>query len=344
MAPRLPRLPKVVSRPIGTVTRLANTPMGNAGSYRPVYGTHLLDRVINGPRSLEDAVADKVILITGASSGIGLATAEKIGAARGTVILVARGREKLEEAQAAVEAVGGTAHVHPTDLSDLEAIDQLADDVIAAYGRVDVLVNNAGRSIRRSVALSYDRFHDFERTMQLNYFAPLRLILKLLPGMRERKSGHVINVSSIGVQTRVPRFGAYIASKSALDTLSDAIQAEAHDDNVRFTTVHMPLVRTPMIAPTTLYDKFPTLTPEQAADVLANAIVYRPRRLGSPIGQVAAFADALNPQVMDAVRNRGYHLFPDSKAAKGKPDPQHSDAEIGRAGETFARMTRGIHW
>jgi len=353
MAPRLPRIVKdpvgAVSRlassaaaPVTTVTRLANTPMGNPGSHRPVYGIHLLDRVVNGSRSLEQAVDGKIIVITGGSSGIGLATAERIGQAGGTVVLVARGRENLDEAAALVEQAGGTAHVRPTDLSDLEAIDALADELLATHGRVDVLVNNAGRSIRRSIALSYDRFHDFERTMQLNYFAPLRLILKLLPGMRERGDGHVINVSSIGVQTKVPRFGAYIASKAALDTLSDAIQAESHDDGVRFTTVHMPLVRTPMIAPTTLYKRFPTLTPEQAADVLAHAIVYRPRRLGSPIGHIAALADALNPQLVDIVRNRGYHLFPDSKAAKGLADGK--PPEIGRRGEAFARVTRGIHW
>ena len=154
---------------------------------------------------------------------------------------------------------GGTAHVYPCDLSDMDAIAAMADKVLADLGGVDVLINNAGRSIRRSLALSYDRIHDYQRTMQLNYLGAVQLILKFIPGMRERGYGHIVNVSSVGVQTRAPRFGAYIASKAALDSLCDALQAEVVTDDVKFTTVHMALVRTPMIGPTTMYDKFPAL-------------------------------------------------------------------------------------
>src|SRR5581483_8554152 len=175
----------------------------------------------------------------------------------------------------------------------------------------------AGRSIRRSLELSYNRIHDYQRTMQLNYLGAVQLILKFVPGMRERGFGQVINLSSAGVQTRAPRFGAYIASKAALDTLCDSLQAETVSDGVRFTTVYMALVKTPMISPTKGYDRFPTLAPAQAAGVLADAIVNRPRRLSPPFGQFAAFADAVNPMIMDFVRNRAFTLFDDSAAAQG---------------------------
>lgn len=180
--------------------------------------------------------------------------------------------------------------------------------------------------------------------MQLNYFAPVRLMLGLLPGMRARKFGHVINVSSIGVQTKVPRFGAYIASKAALDTLSDAFQAETQDENVRFSTIHMSLVRTPMIAPTTLYNRFPTLSPKQAADVICEAITDRPRRISPPFGRFASFADAISPEIMDTVRNRGFKMFPDSKAAKSKPPKPEEEAELTTTRRAFVEATRGVHW
>ena len=225
----------------------------------------------------------------------------------------------------------------------MDAIAAMADQVLNEVGAVDILINNAGRSIRRSLELSYDRIHDYQRTMQLNYLGAVQLILKFIPGMRERGFGHIVNVSSVGVQTRAPRFGAYIASKAALDSLCDSLQAETVNDGVRFTTVHMALVRTPMISPTTLYDKFPALTPDQAAGVIADAIVHRPRRASSPFGQFAAVADAVNPAVMDRVRNRAFAMFGDSHAAKG--DESASDSpQFDKRSETFVRATRGIHW
>ncbi len=203
-------------------------------------------------------------MVTGASSGIGKAAAMKIADAGGIVLLVARTPEKLEATKDQIEAGGGIAHVHPCDLSDFDDIERMAEEALEQHGHVDVLVNNAGRSIRRSVALSYDRPHDFERTMQLNYLGAVRLILKVLPVMRERKSGQIINISSIGVQTNMPRFSAYVASKSALDAFSRCIASEIVDDKVAITTINMPLVRTPMIAPTKMYDRFPTITPDEA--------------------------------------------------------------------------------
>ncbi|MGN6608395.1 MAG: SDR family NAD(P)-dependent oxidoreductase [Jatrophihabitans sp.] len=336
----LQQLAGIAGKPVGAVSHLLNRPT-TSGRHRPFYGLNVIDAIRGG--TLEDAVRGRTTMITGASSGIGLATALKIGEAGGEVVLVARGREKLEETAAAVDAAGGKAHVYPCDLSDMDAIGEMAAKVISDLGGVDILINNAGRSIRRSLELSYDRFHDYQRTMTLNYFAPVRLMLALLPGMRERQFGHVINVSSIGVQTRMPRFGAYIASKAALDTLSDSWQAETHSDNVRFSTVHMVLVRTPMIEATTIYQKFPTLSPEEAADVLCETVIHRPRRVSPPFGQVAAFADAISPQIMDAVRNRGYRLFGDSQAARGELAAPTAE-QVTREGRLFAEITRGTHW
>lgn len=334
MHPVLKQLRRSAMRSAGSVAKLSSQPLAIA---------ERLGGLTGGGRTLEDAVRDRVVLVTGASSGIGEAVSLRLGAAGATVILVARRADRLAAAQAAIEARGGIAHVHPCDLTDLEAVDRLVADVLNRHDHVDVLVNNAGRSIRRSVHLSYDRFHDYERTMQLNYFAPVRLMLRLLPGMRERRRGQIVNISSAGVQTRVPRFSGYIASKAALDTFSDAVQAEVLEDRVRFTTIHMPLVRTPMISPTKLYRRFPALTPEEAAELVCRAIVHRPRRISPPFGHAAAVADALSPQLMDAVRNRGYRMFPDSPATANQV-PTEGDGDVSTAAAAFAQATRGVHW
>ncbi|HEY3717001.1 MAG TPA: SDR family oxidoreductase [Jatrophihabitantaceae bacterium] len=299
-------------------------------------------------RALARAVQDKVVLITGASSGIGRATALKVGAAGGTVLLVARTPEKLEQTRADVEASGGTAHVYRCDLADLADVERLAKDVLEQHGRVDVLINNAGRSIRRSIALSYDRFHDYERTMQLNYFGAVRLILSLLPTMRTstdgRRGGQIINVSSIGVQTNTPRFSAYVASKAALDAFSRCIASEVIDDGVHITTIHMPLVRTPMIAPTKMYDRFPAITPSDAADMIAKAIVRRPKKVATTLGNVGELSYAVAPKAVDSVLNVAYKLFPDSKAARGGTERDRPADEPSSEGVAFAHLMRGIHW
>jgi NAD(P)-dependent dehydrogenase (short-subunit alcohol dehydrogenase family) len=333
-------LTSLVEKPIAAVSNLVNTP-NSAGRYRPFYLRNLLDAVQG--RTLDDAVDGTITLITGGSSGIGEAAAKKIAEAGGEVVLVARTLGNLEKVADEIRSDGGTAHVYPCDLSDMDAIATMADQVLADLGGVDILINNAGRSIRRSLELSYDRIHDYQRTMQLNYLGAVQLILKFIPGMRERDFGQIINVSSVGVQTRAPRFGAYIASKAALDSLCDALQAEVVDDDIKFTTVHMALVRTPMISPTTMYDKFPALTPDQAAGVITDAIVHRPRRASSPFGQFAAVADAINPAVMDRVRNRAFGMFSDSDAAKGA-ESKTGTSDFDARSETFVRATRGIHW
>jgi len=333
-------LTALVEKPIAAVSSLLNTP-NSAGRYRPFYLQNVVDALTG--HTLEDAVRDKTILITGGSSGIGEATAKKLAAAGGELVLVARTPEKLESVAEDIRDAGGTAHVYPCDLTDTDAIASMADEVLADRGHVDILINNAGRSIRRSLELSYDRIHDYQRTMQLNYLGAVQLILKFVPGMRERGFGQIINMSSAGVQTRAPRFGAYIASKAALDTLCDSLQAETIGDGVRFTTVYMALVKTPMISPTKVYDKFPTLTPDQAAGVLADAIVHRPRRVSPPFGQFASLADSVNPMLMDFVRNRAFTMFDDSAAAQGDEKGDET-TKFDKRSEAFVRATRGIHW
>jgi NAD(P)-dependent dehydrogenase (short-subunit alcohol dehydrogenase family) len=311
-----------------------------------------LARRLRGGVTLEKAVRGRVVLVTGASSGIGRSAAFKIADAGGIVLLVARTPEKLELTKEQIEAGGGIAHIHRADLSDPDDIDRMAAEVLEQHGHVDVLVNNAGRSIRRSIALSYDRPHDFERTIQLNYLGAVRLMLKLLPVMRRRKSGHIINISSIGVQTNTPRFSAYVASKAALDAFSRSIASEIIDDNVHITTIHMPLVRTPMIAPTKMYDRFPTITPEQAADLICDAIIHKPKRIATPLGTIGQILYAINPKSIDYILNTAYHLFPDSSAAKGErkeeprerrvPEPARESASDRQV--LFANLMRGIHW
>jgi len=313
-----------------------------------------LVRRVRGRASLEAAVRGRIVMVTGASSGIGKAASMKIADAGGIVLLVARTAEKLEEIKATIEDRGGIAYVHAADLSDMDDIDRMADEALAQHGHVDILVNNAGRSIRRSIALSYDRFHDFERTMQLNYFGAVKLILKLLPVMRERRSGQIINVSSIGVQTNTPRFSAYVASKAALDAFSRCIGSEIVDDGVHITAIFMPLVRTPMIKPTKMYDRFPTITPDKAAEMITDAIIHKPKRIATPLGTLGQILYAINPRSIDYILNSAYKLFPDSSAAKGEkprdrtatavPATATADEEASRQQVVFASLMRGIHW
>lgn len=312
------------------------------------YWEENLDPGLPRDRTLAGAVRGKNVMITGASSGIGWATALKVGEAGGRVLLVARSTDKLAELKEEIEEAGGTAWIHPCDLSDIDDVDRMATEVLEEHGHVDILVNNAGRSIRRSVELSYDRFHDFERTIQLNYFGSLKLILRFLPGMRERKSGHIINVSSIGVQTNVPRFSSYIASKAALDAFSRSVASEVVDDGVHITSIYMPLVRTPMIAPTRMYDAFPTSSPDDAAEMITGAMINRPKKVATALGNFGELLYAVSPKTSDRVLNIGYRLFPESKAASAKAgaEPEVGQPSEGTSSEAvaFAHLLRGVHW
>jgi NAD(P)-dependent dehydrogenase (short-subunit alcohol dehydrogenase family) len=317
------------------------------------YWERNLDPDLFRERSLSRAVRDKRIVVTGASSGIGRETALKLGEAGAQVILVSRTREKLEEVAGEIERLGGTGHVHPADLADLDDIERVAQEILSEHGGVDVLVNNAGRSIRRSVAASYDRFHDFERTMRLNYFGALKLILAFLPGMRERRDGHILNVSSIGVQANTPRFSAYVASKAALDAFSRCVAPEVVSDGVSITTVYMPLVRTPMIAPTKIYDAFPTMTPDEAAQLICDGIMDRPKRLGTRLGIFGEVMYAVSPKTVDLVLNTAFKIFPDSEAARGdgqgpqaatEGDGAADDQEMSTEAIAMAYLMRGVHF
>ncbi len=292
-------------------------------------------------RSLRGHVRGKVVVVTGASSGIGHAVAIMMARAGARVMLVARGVEKLAESLDEIKMMGGKAWTYPCDVTDLEACDRLIDQIQEEHGSIDVLVNNAGRSIRRSIALSTDRFHDFERTMQLNYFGCLRLIMRVLPEMSARRKGQVINISSIGVLTNSPRFSAYVASKAALDAFSRCASAEYSGTGITFTTINMPLVRTPMIAPTKMYDNVPTITPDEAAEFVKQAVIYKPQRIATRMGLFAWMLHAVAPKIAEIVMNSAFRMFPDSSAAKGVSEDQ---AEASQEQIAFASLMRGIHW
>ena len=279
---------------IRAANRVMVTPTGLTGRYRKL-----------GPGDhASDAVRGRVIVVTGASSGIGEAAARQLGKAGAVVVLVARSADDLNRVRGEIEAAGGTAYAYPCDLTNFEAVDAMAAKVLADLGRIDVLVNNAGHSIRRRVELSEGRFHDFERLIQLNYLGAIRLTLAVLPSMRDRQSGHIVNISSWAVQVRPARFAGYVASKAALEAWADSVQGEVREDGILFTTIRMPLVRTPMIAPTKLYRRVPALSPDEAAAAIVDAIVCRPRRLRPVFSQLMDLTEQLSPRSMDRVRNR----------------------------------------
>src|SRR5438128_2564899 len=305
------------------------------------YWERNLDADLFIDRSLSGRIKDRVVLVTGASSGIGRATALKLASAGAKVMLVARGEEKLLETKKEIEAAGGRAWIYTCDVSESASCDGLVAKVLKDHGSCEYLINNAGRSIRRGIINPLDRFHDFERTMQLNYFGALRLIMGFLPTMIKHKRGHIINISSIGVLSNAPRFSAYVASKAALDSFSACAASEFVDKGVNFTSINMPLVRTPMIAPTKIYENLPTLSPEQAADLVVEAIVYKPVRIATRLGIFAAICHAAAPKLTQILLNTAFNMFPDSAAAVGKKE---GETQLSAEQIAFAQLTQGIHW
>lgn len=305
------------------------------------YWERHLDPDLHIDRSLRGTVGGKVVLVTGGSSGIGLATAHRFAEAGATVIICGRDQDKLDEACAEAKDKGHAFVAYPADLAGMADCDRFVAQLLKDHGGVDFLVNNAGRSIRRAIESSYDRFHDFERTMQLNYFGALRVTMGLLPAMVARKRGHVVNISSIGVLTNAPRFSAYVASKAALDAWTRCAASEYQDQGVTFTTINMPLVRTPMIAPTKIYNNVPTLSPEEAADLVAEACVARPVRVATRMGVAGELLHALAPKVAQIVMNTSFRMFPDSSAAHGD---KGNKPQLSAEAVALQQMMRGIHF
>ncbi len=294
-------------------------------------------------KALKKAVKNKVILITGASSGIGRASAIRLASAGARIILVARSVDQLRRVEADIREMGGDASHYPCDLNDMEQIDELVKKVLKDHLQVDILINNAGRSIRRSLELSFKRFHDFERTIQLNYYASIRLILRLAPSMLKRRQGHVINISSIAtVVGAIPRFSAYTSSKAALDAFSTGASREFYDRNIKFTTISMPLVRTPMISPTKIYKHVPALTPDQAAEMVADAVINKPRRIVPPVGLVVQFLNAIMPSIPEFFFNRTFRLFSETDAAQGKPETEEVP-ELNAKQKAVTTIFKGVY-
>src|SRR5450830_72428 len=309
------------------------------------YWERHLDPALHIDHTLRGTVAGKVVLITGGSSGIGLATAHKFAEAGAITVICGRDVDKLEEACKEAKAKGYSFIAYPADIADMADCDRFIKRLIDDHGGVDFLINNAGRSIRRAIESSYERFHDFERTMQLNYFGCLRVTMGLLPDMVAKHKGHVVNISSIGVLTNAPRFSAYVASKAALEAWARCASSEFADQGVTFTTINMPLVRTPMIAPTGLYNNVPTLAPEEAADMVAEACIFKPVRIATRLGITGQILHAVLPRVAQIAMNTAFRMFPDSGAAKGaKPGDKAIKQHLSPEAVAMQQMMRGIHF
>ncbi|BBZ08508.1 short chain dehydrogenase [Mycolicibacterium doricum] len=300
------------------------------------------------------------VIITGASSGIGRASAIAVAARGATVFALARNGAALDELIAEISATGGDAHAFTCDITDSSAVEHTVKDILGRFGHVDYLVNNAGRSIRRSVVASTDRLHDYERVMAVNYFGPVRMVLALLPHWRERRFGHVVNVSSAGVQANSPRYSAYIPSKAALDAFSEVVGTETLSDHITFTNIHMPLVKTPMIAPSGRLNPLPPISAEHAAAMVVRGLIEKPPRIDSPVGTLADIGMYFTPKLTRRVLHQLYLGFPDSSAARGvtedPPVPQRPTSRtrrptrpvpglrIPRPVKRAVRLVPGVHW
>jgi NAD(P)-dependent dehydrogenase (short-subunit alcohol dehydrogenase family) len=271
---------------------------------------------------LPSPLAGRIVLVTGASSGVGEATARAVADRGGVVLCVARRQEQIDRVVREIGEAGGSAYGFVCDLTDAAATDALVARVLREHGHVDLLVNNAGRSIRRSLELSHGRMHDFERTMAINFFGPVRLTMGLLPQMRKQKFGHVVNIVTWGVQLKAPKFSAYIASKTALDTFARIAGRETWFDNVTFTNLRLDLVRTDMIEATDAYRNAPAKTPEQAALLVVRALEDRPVTISTVAGRVGEVLNLVAPRAMDAGMALMSARMPDSRAARAHVSDQ----------------------
>ncbi|MGE2692183.1 SDR family oxidoreductase [Mycolicibacterium pulveris] len=300
------------------------------------------------------------VLITGASSGIGRASAIAVAERGATVFALARNADALDDLVAEIRSAGGQAHAFTCDVTDSTSVEHTVKDILGRFGHVDYLVNNAGRSIRRSVIASTDRLHDYERVMAVNYFGAVRMVLALLPHWRERRFGHVVNVSSAGVQARNPKYSSYLPTKAALDAFADVVATETLSDHITFTTIHMPLVRTPMIVPSRRLNPVPAISPEHAAAMVVRALVEKPARIDTPLGTLADFGNYLTPKLSRRLLHQLYLGYPDSAAARGVAQEPPSTPSPPRRPKRRAdpavplrvpgpvkravRLVPGVHW
>lgn len=300
------------------------------------------------------------VIITGASSGIGRASAVAVAARGATVFALARNGEALDDLVAEIRADGGQAHAFTCDVTDSDSVDHTVKDILGRFGHVDYLVNNAGRSIRRSVANSTDRLHDYERVMAVNYFGAVRMVLALLPHWRERRFGHVVNVSSAGVQANSPKYSSYVPSKAALDAFADVVGTETLSDHITFTNIHMPLVKTPMIVPSRRLNPMPPISAEHAAAMVVRGLVEKPPRIDTPVGTLADFGTYVTPKLSRRVLHQLYLGYPDSAAARGvatdntpvsvrrprRPAvaPLRMPRAVVRPVKRAVRRVPGVHW
>ncbi|HTW37519.1 MAG TPA: SDR family oxidoreductase [Steroidobacteraceae bacterium] len=304
------------------------------------YWERELDPRLHAARDLGSAVSGRSVLITGGSSGVGRATALRLAAAGARVLIVARDPQKLDAVRAEIASRGGEVHTYSCDITDGESCERVLARILTEHPHVDILINNAGRSIRRGIDRTYDRFHDYERVMRLNYFGAVRVTLALLPSMVAQGAGHVINISSIGVLSSATRFASYNASKAALEAFSRCAAGEYATRNVHFTVVNLPLVRTPMVAPTRLYEAFPLIEADEAAERICTAIIHRPDRVSTPLGSLAQLVELIAPALNRAFMSESFKLFPDSEAAGGAPSGETANAAEVRA---LASLMRGVH-
>jgi thioester reductase-like protein/short-subunit dehydrogenase involved in D-alanine esterification of teichoic acids len=300
------------------------------------------------------------VIITGASSGIGRASAVAVAECGATVFALARSAEALDELVAEIRESGGDAHAFTCDVTDSASVEHTVKDILGRFGHVDYLVNNAGRSIRRSIAASTDRLHDYERVMAVNYFGSVRMVLALLPHWRERRFGHVVNVSSAGVQASSPKYSAYIPSKAALDAFSEVVGSETLSDHITFTNIHMPLVKTPMIAPSRKLNPIPAISAEHAAAMVVRGLVEKPARIDTPVGTLSDVGHYFVPKLSRRVLHQLYLGYPDSAAARGVTpsaparSPERKPKRPARTAVTKVRVPRtvkravrlvpGVHW
>ena len=303
----------------------------------------------------------KHVIITGASSGIGRASAIAVAERGATVFALARNAEALDDLIAEIRAAGGQAYAFTCDVTDSTSVEHTVKDILGRFGHVDYLVNNAGRSIRRSVIASTDRLHDYERVMAVNYFGAVRMVLALLPHWRERRFGHVVNVSSAGVQANGPKYSAYLPSKAALDAFADVVSTETLSDHITFTNIHMPLVKTPMIVPSRRLNPIPPISAQHAAAMVVRGLVEKPARIDTPVGTLADFGNYMTPKLSRRVLHQLYLGYPDSAAARGvepaaastngapsrrpkRPARAVASLRVPRPIKRAVRLVPGVHW